>query len=228
MAKKARRQRRPKKQDKEEGQEVTFPAWAEPRSARALSDSDCLSDSDGNVTKTAALCRFLIPGFAIARLDVFSREIGMAARQVSCQRAPAVSGSPDKHRLLSLPKRADQPDRDPWSRRRRDRRASASAARWRSSWPRAAATALADRDEAGLQTLAAEISRAYSQKISIHRVDVSEPSQIEAFALAAISVHPGLNIVVNNAGVALLGQFDEIDQAQMEWLMKSISGAWCM
>jgi len=27
-----------------------------------------------------------------------------------------------------------------------------------------------------------------------------------------------LNIVINNAGVALLGQFHEIDQAQMEWL----------
>ncbi|MFX5862041.1 SDR family NAD(P)-dependent oxidoreductase, partial [Acinetobacter baumannii] len=26
-------------------------------------------------------------------------------------------------------------------------------------------------------------------------------------------------IVVNNAGVALLGQFSEIDQAQFEWLM---------
>ncbi len=53
----------------------------------------------------------------------------------------------------------------------------------------------------------------------MHRVDVGEPSQIEGFAQAAISAHPGLNIVVNNAGVALLGQFNEIDQAQMDWLM---------
>ena len=47
----------------------------------------------------------------------------------------------------------------------------------------------------------------------------SEPSQIEQFAQAAVAAHPGLNIVVNNAGVALLGQFNEIDQAQMDWLM---------
>ena len=46
----------------------------------------------------------------------------------------------------------------------------------------------------------------------------SEPGQIEAFAQAAIAAHPGLNILINNAGVALLGQFNEIDQAQMEWL----------
>jgi short-subunit dehydrogenase len=79
--------------------------------------------------------------------------------------------------------------------------------------------ALADRDEAGLQTVATEIKRLHSQKLTVHRVDVSDPGQIEDFAQAALSGHPGLNIVVNNAGVALLGQFDEIDQAQMDWLM---------
>jgi short-subunit dehydrogenase len=79
--------------------------------------------------------------------------------------------------------------------------------------------ALADRDEAGLAAVAAEIAQANSRKVTIHRVDVAEPSQIEDFAKQATSSHPGLNIVVNNAGVALLGQFSEIDQAQMEWLM---------
>jgi short-subunit dehydrogenase len=79
--------------------------------------------------------------------------------------------------------------------------------------------ALADRDEAGLATLAAEIARTGSQKVTVHRVDVGEPKQIQDFAQAAIAGHPGLNIAVNNAGVALMGQFDEIDQAQMDWLM---------
>ena len=79
--------------------------------------------------------------------------------------------------------------------------------------------ALADRDEAGLQAVAAEIAKACPRKVSVHRVDVAEPGQIEAFAQAAVAAHPGLNIVVNNAGVALLGQFGEIDQAQMDWLM---------
>jgi short-subunit dehydrogenase len=79
--------------------------------------------------------------------------------------------------------------------------------------------ALADRDEAGLQTLAAEIAKNCSQKVTLHRVDVGEPPQIEAFAQAAVAEHAALNIVVNNAGVALLGQFNEIDQAQMDWLM---------
>ncbi len=79
--------------------------------------------------------------------------------------------------------------------------------------------ALADRDEAGLQTVAAEIAKTGSRKVSLHRVDVGEPREIEAFAQAAAAAHPGLNILVNNAGVALLGNFNEIDQAQMEWLI---------
>jgi len=79
--------------------------------------------------------------------------------------------------------------------------------------------ALADRDDAGLATLAAEIARSYPQKVTVHGVDVGEPRQIKEFAQAAIADHPGLNIVINNAGVALMGQFNEIDQAQMDWLM---------
>ena len=82
--------------------------------------------------------------------------------------------------------------------------------------------ALADRDEAGLQTVAAEIAKASndaSRKVTTHRVDVSDPRAIQDFATAAAAAHPGLNILVNNAGVALMGTFDEIDQAQMDWLM---------
>jgi short-subunit dehydrogenase len=78
--------------------------------------------------------------------------------------------------------------------------------------------ALADRDEAGLQAVAAEIGSDAKRRVTTHRVDVGEPSQIAEFAQAATSAHPALNIVINNAGVALLGQFSEIDQAQMDWL----------
>jgi short-subunit dehydrogenase len=78
--------------------------------------------------------------------------------------------------------------------------------------------ALADRDEAGLASVADELSKS-GRKVTTHRLDVSEPARIEDFARAATAAHPGLNIVINNAGVALLGKFDEIDQAQFEWLM---------
>jgi short-subunit dehydrogenase len=79
--------------------------------------------------------------------------------------------------------------------------------------------ALADRDEAGLLELAAEIGRDPARKVSVHRVDVGEPGQIQDFATAAVAAHPGLNVLINNAGVALLGSFAEVEQAQMEWLI---------
>jgi short-subunit dehydrogenase len=79
--------------------------------------------------------------------------------------------------------------------------------------------ALADRDEAGLQQVAAEIARSGTQKITVHRVDVGEAPQIEVFAQAAIAAHPLLNILINNAGVTVMGQFGEVSHADMDWLM---------
>ena len=83
---------------------------------------------------------------------------------------------------------------------------------------RGADLALADRDEGGLQTVAGDIAKTSSRKISLHRVDVGNPDEIANFAREAIAAHPSLNMVINNAGVALLGGFHEIDQSQMEWL----------
>ncbi len=82
---------------------------------------------------------------------------------------------------------------------------------------RGADLALADRDEAGLAAVAAEIGN--RRKVTTHRVDVGQPAEIAGFAAAAIAAHPSLGIVINNAGVALLGQFSEIDQSQMDWVM---------
>jgi len=88
--------------------------------------------------------------------------------------------------------------------------------------------ALADRDEAGLQAVAAEITattrnnmqrnNTTPNKVTVHRLDVADASAIGAFAQEACAAHPALNILINNAGVALFGQFHEIDQAEMEWL----------
>jgi short-subunit dehydrogenase len=79
--------------------------------------------------------------------------------------------------------------------------------------------ALADRDGASLQTVASDIATAHSQKITTHVFDVSDIKAIEAFAKDAVTAHPTLNILVNNAGVALMGTFAEIDLSEMEWLI---------
>ena len=79
--------------------------------------------------------------------------------------------------------------------------------------------ALADVDEAGLESVAKEIGASHSRRITTQRVDVGDAAQIVTFAQAALASFPHLNILINNAGVALRGDFDEYDQAQMEWLM---------
>ncbi len=79
--------------------------------------------------------------------------------------------------------------------------------------------ALADLDSAGLESVAREIAAAHSRRVTVRTVDVGRPEQIQDFAAAAIADFPSLNLLFNNAGVALLGQFDEFDQTQMAWLM---------
>jgi NAD(P)-dependent dehydrogenase (short-subunit alcohol dehydrogenase family) len=79
--------------------------------------------------------------------------------------------------------------------------------------------ALADLDEAGLASVSQEIAAWPGRRVSTQKVDVGDPAQLEDFAQQAIAGFPALNILINNAGVALRGDFDEYDQAQMEWLM---------
>jgi short-subunit dehydrogenase len=79
--------------------------------------------------------------------------------------------------------------------------------------------ALADVDFAALDELAKDLRTRYGRQVSVHRVDVSKREEVDAFAAAAIQQHPRLNIVVNNAGVALFGMLHELELADIEWLM---------
>ncbi len=83
---------------------------------------------------------------------------------------------------------------------------------------RGADLALADRDEAGLRRWPPSSPSKRAQGDDAPR-RCQRSRADRGFANAAIAAHPSLNIVINNAGVALLGQFNEIDQAQIEWLM---------
>ena len=112
-------------------------------------------------------------------------------------------------------------DCDPWSRRRRHRRrqwhrpgagAGTRRARLRPGAGRSRRGRAADARRRDRQQRTRKKSRCTASMSA-------SPGRSQTFAQAAIAAHPGLNIVVNNAGVALMGQFDEIDQAQMDWLM---------
>jgi short-subunit dehydrogenase len=84
---------------------------------------------------------------------------------------------------------------------------------------RGAAVALGDRDKGALDDIHRELASSGGPAVSKHVVDVAEPHQIEGLAKDVIAAHPTLDIVINNAGVALFGHLHELSREDIEWLM---------
>lgn len=77
--------------------------------------------------------------------------------------------------------------------------------------------ALADIDEAGLARTAALV-KPYRVRVTCHRLDVADADAVAAFPAVVQAVHPGVDLLVNNAGVALGGTFEQVSDADFEWL----------
>jgi NADP-dependent 3-hydroxy acid dehydrogenase YdfG len=75
--------------------------------------------------------------------------------------------------------------------------------------------AIADVNEAELQTTAQLVQT----KCTTHRVDVSDEQRMRDFVQEVVAAHGRANLVVNNAGVALLGTFEELSTTDIAWLM---------
>jgi NAD(P)-dependent dehydrogenase (short-subunit alcohol dehydrogenase family) len=80
------------------------------------------------------------------------------------------------------------------------------------------AVALADVDEAGLLETAASL-RAKKAGATTHVVDVANEAAVRAFAEDVVARHGRVTLLVNNAGVALFGTFEEISLEDFRWLM---------
>ena len=83
---------------------------------------------------------------------------------------------------------------------------------------RGAELALTDRNP---ETLAAtaELCRASSAKVSTHVFDMADATAIAALPGAVLSGHGRVDLLINNAGVALAGDFAQIGLDDFEWLM---------
>jgi NAD(P)-dependent dehydrogenase (short-subunit alcohol dehydrogenase family) len=77
--------------------------------------------------------------------------------------------------------------------------------------------AIADIDEAGLMETASLIGARV--KVSTHIVDVSKREQVFRFAEEAALHHGGVDIIINNAGVALGDFLETVPLEDFEWLM---------
>lgn len=83
---------------------------------------------------------------------------------------------------------------------------------------RGCALALADVDVAGLRE-AATRARGAGVAVSEHRLDVADHAAVAAFPDAVLTEHGRVSVLVNNAGVALGGRFEQVSPEDFDWLM---------
>lgn len=84
------------------------------------------------------------------------------------------------------------------------------------------ALALCDVDVAGLEEAAGKAKGVGNGgcKVSTHVVDVADAVQMEEFAATVLKTHQRVTLLINNAGVALYGKFDELSLGDIDWLMR--------
>jgi NAD(P)-dependent dehydrogenase (short-subunit alcohol dehydrogenase family) len=79
--------------------------------------------------------------------------------------------------------------------------------------------ALADIHEAGLSQTLAQAAAA-GVRVSGHRLDVTDRQAAAALPAEVLKVHGRVDLLINNAGVALGGNFDVLSEADFDWLME--------
>jgi short-subunit dehydrogenase len=85
--------------------------------------------------------------------------------------------------------------------------------------------ALVDRDAAGLEALVAELPSHASVKVTTHTVDLADRDASLALIDQIASQHKTIHMLVNNAGVALGGTFEQTSVDNFDWLMRINFGA---
>ena len=78
--------------------------------------------------------------------------------------------------------------------------------------------ALADIDESSLQKVSEKLASTGVQ-ITQHILDVSNQKSVAHFASDVMKQHKGINLVINNAGVALAENINQMSYENFEWLM---------
>lgn len=78
--------------------------------------------------------------------------------------------------------------------------------------------ALADINEWGLAETA-EICARPGVRVSQHVLDVASRAAVAALPAKVVEAHGQVDLLINNAGVALGGTFDEVSEADFDWLV---------
>ena len=78
--------------------------------------------------------------------------------------------------------------------------------------------ALSDVDEAGLAATAQQ-ARALGVEVTSSKVNVAEREAVHAWAAQVVQDHGKVNLIFNNAGVALGGTVEDTDYEDYEWIL---------
>jgi short-subunit dehydrogenase len=82
------------------------------------------------------------------------------------------------------------------------------------------ALALADKDAHNVANTAADAKKAGARTVSTHAVDVADLAAMTRFRDEVKKAHGRAHLLVNNAGVVLGGDFEELALDDMRWLME--------
>jgi NAD(P)-dependent dehydrogenase (short-subunit alcohol dehydrogenase family) len=79
--------------------------------------------------------------------------------------------------------------------------------------------ALADINEAGMSETA-DLVHTHGVRTSCHLVDVSDRAAVAGFPVRVAAEHTGIDLLFNNAGVAVGGTFEQVSEEDFEWLFE--------
>ncbi|MGB5951360.1 MAG: SDR family NAD(P)-dependent oxidoreductase [Ornithinimicrobium sp.] len=81
--------------------------------------------------------------------------------------------------------------------------------------------ALVDRHPERLAQLAAELRLLHpALRVSAHSADLADPSELARMSDAVLGEHAAITLLINNAGVALAGRFDQLSVDDIDWLLQ--------
>jgi NADP-dependent 3-hydroxy acid dehydrogenase YdfG len=82
-----------------------------------------------------------------------------------------------------------------------------------------AVLALSDWDEVGLVETAQQVQRVAHREVRTDKLDVRDRDAMKAYAASVAEEFGRVNVIINNAGVALHGDFEEVTYEDFEWVM---------
>jgi short-subunit dehydrogenase len=85
---------------------------------------------------------------------------------------------------------------------------------------RKAVLVLVDKDAEGLERVAARARESGAATVSTFVIDLSDGGDRLDLAAEVAARHGGADLLINNAGVALSGTFEQVSMADFDWLME--------